>query len=76
MIMNLELFILGGYGQFVWSAYVFSFVSCVFLLVKVKKELQRQEKIYLHKYGKLEMTEIKTSEKNRDSKEVLSGSSI
>jgi len=74
--MNLELFILGGYGQFVWSAYVFSFVSCVFLLVKVKKELQRQEKIYLHKYGKLEMTEIKTSEKNRDSKEVLSGSSI
>ena len=75
-MMNLEFFILGGYGQFVWPAYAFSFVSCVFLLLKVKKELKKQEKIYLQKYGKPEVAKIKTSEKNREPKEVLSGSSI
>ena len=74
--MNLEFFILGGYGQFVWPAFVFSFVSCAFLFMKVKKELQKQEKIYLGKYGKFVTAEIKTTEKNKTSKEVLSGSSI
>jgi len=71
-----EIIILGGYGQFVWPAYAFSFVSCVFLLLKVKKELKKQEKIYLQKYGKPEVAKIKTSEQNREPKEVLSGSSI
>ena len=74
--MSLEFFILGGYGQFVWPAFVFSFVSCAFLFMKVKKELQKQEKIYLGKYGEFVTAKIKTSEKNKTSKEVLSGSSI
>ena len=74
--MNLEFFILGGYGQFVWPAFVFSFISCTFLLIKFKKELQKQEKIYLSKYGKFNTTKIEITEKNKTSKEVLSGSSI
>ena len=74
--MNLEFFILGGYGQFVWPAFIFAFVSCVVLYKKTKKELQKQEKIYLGKYGKFVTAKIKTTEKNKTSKEVLSGSSI
>ena len=75
-MMNLEFFILGGYGQFVWPAFMFSFISCAFLFIKFKKELQKQEKIYLSKYGKFEKVKIKTTEKDKAPKEVLSGSSI
>ena len=74
--MDFEFLILDGYGKFVWSAFVFSFVSCTVLYIQAKKELQKQEKIYLSKYGKLNTIKIQTTEKNKASKEVLSGSSI
>ena len=45
--MNLELLILGGYGQFVWPAFIFTFVSCFILFVKTRKEFQKQEEIFL-----------------------------
>ena len=74
--MNLEFFILGGYGQFVWPAFIFAFVSCVALYKKTKKELQKQEKMFLKEYGKLLTAKIKTAEKKKIAIEVLSGSSI
>ena len=74
--MNLEFFILGGYGQFVWPAFVFSFVSCAVFFIKAKKELQKQEKIYLNKYGKFNMIKTQTTKKNKTSKEILSGSLV
>ena len=47
--MDLELLILGGYGQFVWPAFIFTFASCFILYVKTKKDLQEQEKIFIQK---------------------------
>ena len=74
--MDLEFFILGGYGQFVWPAFTFTFVSCVVLYIKTKKELQKQEKMLLREYGKLHTAKIKTTKEKKITKEVLSGSSI
>jgi len=74
--MDFEFLILDGYGIFVWPAFVFTFVSCTALYIQVKKELQKQEKIYLNKYGKLNTIKIQITEKNKAPKEVLSGSSI
>ena len=74
--MDLEIFILGGYGQFVWPAFIFTFVSCIFLYIKTKKELQRQEKMFLKEYEKRHTAEIKTTKENKITKEILSGSSI
>ena len=45
--MNLELLVLGGYGQFVWPAFIFTFVSCFLLYLKTKKELKKQEEKFL-----------------------------
>ena len=45
--MDLNFLILGGYGQFVWSAFIFTFVSFFILYLKTKKEFQKQEKIFL-----------------------------
>ena len=74
--MDLEFFILGGYGQFVWSAFVFTFVSCLILYIKTKKELQKQEKMFLKEYEKLHIAEIRTFKEKKTTKEVLSGNSI
>ena len=74
--MDLEFFILGGYGQFVWSAFIFTFVSCLILYIKTKKELQKQEKMFLKEYEKLQPTEVKTVKEKKITKEVLSASSI
>ena len=67
---------MGGYGIFVWPAFVFTFVSCVLLYLETKKELQRQERIFLEEYKKLQRSEIKVFEKEKNTKEVLSGSTI
>ena len=70
--MNLELLILGGYGQFVWPAFIFTFVSCFSLYVKTKKEFQKQEKIFLKEFKQMQTDKIKTDKK----REALSGSPI
>ena len=70
--MNLELLILGGYGQFVWPAFIFTFVSCFSLYVKTKKEFQKQEKMFLKEFKQIQTEKIETTK----NKEVLSGSPI
>ena len=70
--MNLELLILGGYGQFVWPAFIFTFVSCFSLYIKTKKELQKLEKIFLKEFKQMQTEKIETVKE----KEALSGSPI
>ena len=74
--MNIELLILNGYGQFVWPAFIFTFVSCFFLYLKTAKELQRQEKIFLNEFKQLKTIKIQVAEKKENTKEVWSGISI
>ena len=44
--MILDFFNQGGYGQFIWPAFIFTFVICLILYLKTKKELQKQEKVF------------------------------
>ena len=70
--MNLELLILGGYGQFVWPAFIFTFVSCFSLYIKTKKEFQKQEKMFLKEFKQMQTEKIETVKE----KEAVSGSPI
>ena len=70
--MNLEFLILGGYGQFVWPAFIFTFVSCFSLYVRTRKEFQKQEKIFLKEFKQMQTEKIETVKE----KEALSGSPI
>ena len=70
--MNLEFLILGGYGQFVWPAFIFTFVSCFSLYIKTKKEFQKQEKIFLKEFKQMQTEKIETVKE----KEALSGNPI
>ena len=70
--MNLELLILGGYGQYVWPAFIFTFVSCFVFFVKTRKEFQKQEKMFVKEFKQIPTEKIATVKK----KEALSGSPI
>ena len=74
--MVLEFLILGGYGHFVWPSFIFAFASCLMLYVKTKKELQKQEKMFLNEYKETHISRIKTVERKEITKEALSGTSI
>ena len=74
--MDLEFLILGGYGQFVWPAFIFTFVSCLILYKKTKKELQKREKMFLREYKQPDVLEINVVKEKKAIKETLSGSSI
>ena len=68
--MNFEFLTLNGYGQFVWPAFIFTFVSCLVLYLKTKKEFQKQEKMFLKEFQQIQTEKIETTK----NKEVLSGS--
>ena len=70
--MSFEFFILNGYGQFVWPAFVFTFLSCVLFYLKTRKELQKQERLYLKAFGPIQSKKIELERR----KEVLSAKSI
>ena len=74
--MNIEFLVLGGYGVFVWPAFIFTFVSCSLLYLKTKKEFKRQEKMFLIVFKQIPVRNIKLAEQKKLSKEVLSGSPV
>ena len=74
--MNLSLFVLGGYGQFVWPAFIFTFVICFYLYLKTKKELQKQEKLFLEEFKQSQTAKIVVNSQKENTKKVLSGNSV
>ena len=70
--MNLELFILDGYGHFVWPAFIFTLVSCFALYLKTNKAFQKEEKIFLNEFKQIQEVKIKTVKEQ----EALSSSLI
>ena len=57
--MNIELLVFNGYGQFIWPAFIFTFSICFLLYLKTKKDFEKQEKLFLNKFNKLQAVEIK-----------------
>ena len=72
--MIMEFFILGGYGNFVWSAFIFTFVTCFLLYLKTKKELKKQEKKFLIEFKQIPVSKIEITEQKELSEKILSGS--
>ena len=74
--MNIELITFGGYGQYVWPAFIFTFVSCYLLFLRIKNEFKKQEKIFLSEFKQLYTIKIKVGKSKKTTKEALSGSSV
>ena len=74
--MYQELFILGGYGHFVWPSFVFTLVTCFLYYIKTKKELQKQEKVFISEFRYLNVEKTNTFKEKKVAKEVLPASSF
>jgi len=55
-----EIIILGGYGQFVWPAFIFTFTICLAFYLNVRKEFKKSEKIFLSEFKQSYPVKIKT----------------
>ena len=62
---------MGGYGPFVWSAFIFTFVFCLFLYMKVKRDLRQHEKIFLNKLKFMPYKKFKTIKSKKIVRAVL-----
>ena len=74
--MIIELFALNGYGQFVWPAFIFTFISCFSFYFKTKKEFLQQEELYSKEFKQLQTIKIETKDRKEIEKEALSASSL
>ena len=63
---------MGGYGHFVWPAFIFTLVSCFTLYLKTNKEFQKEEKVFLNEFKQMQTVKIKAVKE----KEALSSSPI
>ena len=63
--MNLDFLTLGGYGLFIWPAYIFTLLCCVGLYLRTKKALVKQEKIFLNEYREFTVTKSNQIEKTK-----------
>ena len=45
--MNFEIFVMNGFGIYVWSSFAFTFLVCLFLFLRTKKTLKKLEKEFV-----------------------------
>tara|TARA_B100001245_G_C22719391_1_gene349623 strand:- start:230 stop:463 length:234 start_codon:yes stop_codon:yes gene_type:complete len=62
---------MGGYGFFVWPAFIFTFVFCLFLYMKVKRDLRQHEKIFLNKLKFMPYKKFKAVKSRKIARTVL-----
>ena len=70
--MNLDLFIMNGYGLYVWLSFGITILSCAFFYYKTYKTLKKYEKNFAKELDKLsEADKKKALEKSKVASQVL-----
>ena len=71
MINN--LFLMNGYGIFVWSSFVLTFLACAIVYYKTRKTLKKYEKKFAKEIEELSIEQKKTVlENSKIASKVLS----
>ena len=69
--MNLNIFLMDGYGIYVWSAFVFTFLVCLILYFKTRKSLRKLERDFKEEVEKLSAEQVDDLKVRKISKEIL-----
>ena len=67
-----ELFFMNGYGIYVWSAFVFTFLSFASLYVVIKIQYIRERKKFITKFGNLNPERAIFAKSQSINREILS----
>ena len=69
--MNFEYFIMNGFGIYVWSAFAFTFIVCLFLYIRTRKTLKKLEKDFIKEANNLSEEQFEDIKKQKIAKEIL-----
>jgi len=69
--MNLEILFMNGYGVYVWSSFIFTFVVCLYFYLKTKKTLKKLEKNFIKETETLSKIELESLKKQKVAREIL-----
>ena len=72
--MITELLQMDGYGLYVWSAFLFTFVSFTILYVITKTQYIKERNKFMSKYGALDSKKAEVARSQTINKEILSNS--
>tara|TARA_B100001175_G_scaffold312162_1_gene317683 strand:+ start:917 stop:1150 length:234 start_codon:yes stop_codon:yes gene_type:complete len=66
-----EIFLMKGYGLYVWSAFSFTLISFAALYILIKTNLVKEEKKFFTKYGSLEETKVQLAKTQSTNREII-----
>ena len=69
--MNLNVFLMSGYGVYVWSSFLLTFIICLFFFLKTRKTLRKLEKDFIKETKNLSEQKFKDFRKQKIVKEIL-----
>ena len=70
-----EILFMNGYGLYVWSAFLFTFLSFVSLYVVIKIQYVKEKNKFITKFGTLNSERAAFAKSQRINKEILSNTS-
>ena len=70
-----ELLTMNGYGLYVWSSFLFTFLSFLSLYLVVKTQYVKEKNKFIAKFGNLNSQRAASARNQSINKEILSNSS-
>ncbi len=70
-----EIIFMNGYGIYVWSAFLFTFLSFISLYVITKSQYVREKNKFIVKFGTLDSERADFARSQSINKEILSNTS-
>ena len=69
--MILDVLLMSGYGIYVWSSFLLTFLICLFLFLKTRKTLKKLEKDFIKETENLSQQQFEDFKKQKIVKEIL-----
>jgi len=70
-----EIFLMNGYGVYVWSSFLFTLLSFLSLYVVLNIQYIKEKNKFISKFGKLNSERAASAKLQNINKEILSNSS-
>ena len=69
--MFFEILSMNGYGIYVWSSFITTFLICLYFYLKTKKTLKKLEKDFIKEAESLSKLELENLKKQKIAREIL-----
>jgi len=66
-----EILFLNGYGIYIWSAYIFTFISFSILYYLIKRQFEKEREIFHKKFGLLNDEKKQAAYRQETNRKIL-----